>query len=260
MRTIPHLARFGLLLLAAIGGPAAAIDSRVIRVSEQAYRVVAITPATESLELRWKDRDGHPIASIERLREGARAAGATLLFATNAGIYDREFRPLGLHIEAGRTLRPLNGVLGNPGSGNFSIPPNGVFWLGKDGSAGVTTTADWQANPRDARLATQSGPMLVVDGAINTRFDAASDSLKWRSGVCAPTPERIEFVVSAAPVSFHDFAGVFRDKLGCRDALYLDGSLSQIWTAQDGYSGAPPFLVKPYVGIFAVMARTADAR
>ncbi|MGB4859960.1 MAG: phosphodiester glycosidase family protein, partial [Dokdonella sp.] len=101
-------------------------------------------------------------------------------------------------------------------------------------------------------VASQSGPMLLIDGSINPKFDIDSDSRKWRSGVCAPRPDRVEFVVSTVPVSFHEFARVFRDQLGCRDALYLDGTLSRIWTAEDGYSGAPAFLVKPYVGIFAV--------
>lgn len=243
---------------AAWPGGASALDSRTLDSEGVGYRVVTIQPARERLELRWKDRDGNAIASIERLREGAKALGGRLLFATNAGIYDREFRPLGLHVEAGRTLRALNPVQGNAASGNFSLPPNGVFWIDREGKAGVTTTADWREHPRDAWIASQSGPMLVIGGMLNPRFDAASDSLKWRSGVCAPTPDSAVFVVSLAPVSFHAFATVFRDRLNCSDALFLDGTLSQIWTERDGYSGAPPFMVKPYVGLFAVFARDQD--
>lgn len=233
-----------------LSSPVQAIQSRVVTSGGVDSRVVAVDLERDRLELRWRDRDGHPIATIERLREGA--DGAKLLFATNAGIYDREFRPLGLHIEAGKALRALNATLGNAARGNFSIPPNGVFWVDNAGKAGVTTTADWREQPRDARLASQSGPMLVVDGAINARFEPASESRKWRSGVCSPDGRTAVFAVSLAPVSFHAFATLFRDDLQCRDALYLDGSLSQIWTAGDGYSGAPPFMVKPYVGIFAV--------
>jgi uncharacterized protein YigE (DUF2233 family) len=96
--------------------------------------------------------------------------------------------------------------------------------------------------------------MLVVDGAINGRFDAGSDSLKWRSGVCAKTAHRVLFAVSEGPVSFHAFARLFRDELGCRDALYLDGTLSRIYTRGDGYAGAPAMMVKPYAGMFAVFA------
>lgn len=231
-----------------------AVEARSLRFEMQDFHVVGIDLKHDDLQLRWKDRDGHPIASIERLREGASSAGGVLRFATNAGIYDRQFRPLGLHIEAGKTLRALNSVQGKAGSGNFSIPPNGVFWVGRDGAAGVVTTSDWRAAPRDARLASQSGPMLVIDGQLNPQFDEGSESLKWRSGVCVPSAGRVEFAVSVAPVSFHAFARLFRDQLGCRDALYLDGTLSRIWTADSGYFGAPAFMVRPYVGIFAVFS------
>jgi uncharacterized protein YigE (DUF2233 family) len=96
--------------------------------------------------------------------------------------------------------------------------------------------------------------MLVVDGEINHAFDAQSGSLKWRSGVCAATPSHVVFAVSEAPVSFHAFARLFRDTLGCRDALYLDGTLSRLWTRNEGYAGAAAMMVKPYAGMFAVFA------
>ena len=254
MRALRTLQIVAAIVLVAAGPIAHALESRVINADGVDYRVVAVAPARETLELRWKDDAGKPIASIQQLRDGSTANGRRLLFAANAGIYDTSLRPLGLHIEDGKTLRSLNTVQGNPGSGNFSIPPNGVFWVDTAGNAGVASTAEWHESPRQARLASQSGPMLVIDGEINPRFDAESDSLKWRSGVCAPTPDRVEFVVSLAPVSFHAFASLFRDQLQCRNALYLDGSLSRIWTAADGYSGAPAFMVRPYVGMFALFA------
>jgi uncharacterized protein YigE (DUF2233 family) len=80
--------------------------------------------------------------------------------------------------------------------------------------------------------------------------------------VFAATPEEVRrfvarkprpFVVSTAPVNLHTFAKMFRDALGCRNALYLDGTLSQIFVDGD-YYGAPAFMVKPYAGIFAVFA------
>jgi uncharacterized protein YigE (DUF2233 family) len=60
--------------------------------------------------------------------------------------------------------------------------------------------------------------------------------------------------VSESPVNFHTFASLFRDQLGCRDALYLDGTISQFYIDGTGYAGAPTFMVKPYAGIFAVFA------
>jgi len=35
-------------------------------------------------------------------------------------------------------------------------------------------------------------------------------------------------------VTFHEFAQFFRDTLGCRDALYLDGSVSSLYAPQLG--------------------------
>ncbi len=234
--------------------PAAAVESRQASFAGVGLRVVEVDLAHERLELVWRQAGDAAFGSIEALRQQAAADGRDLLFATNAGIYDHAFRPLGLHVEDGQVLRPLNTARGAPGAGNFSIQPNGVFYVDQDGHAGVVTTDAWREAGIAARLATQSGPMLVVDGAVNPAFDAASQSLKWRSGVCAPAPGRVVFAVSEAPLSFHAFARFFRDRLGCADALYLDGTLSRIWTRQDGYAGAPAFMVKPYAGIFAVFA------
>ena len=248
----PHVLFFMLPALVAMTHPADALETRTVRFAEGEYRVVDIDLSRDALELYWRDPQGTPLASIERLRDWGREHGHSLSFATNAGIYDSEYRPLGLHIEQGRTLRRLNTSRGSARAGNFAIQPNGVFYVDAKDHAGVVPTAAWNESGIHARVATQSGPMLVVDGAINANFQPGSDSLKWRSGVCAPAPGHVVFAVSAAPVNFHAFARLFRDQLGCRDALYLDGTLSRMWTRTDGYAGAPAMMVKPYAGMFAV--------
>ena len=258
VRALSWFALASLALLCAWAPVADALESRTVDMDGgDAYRVVELDLAHDSLELHWRDAEAQPLASIDGLRRWGAAQGRELLFATNAGIYDRAFRPLGLYIENGNTQRPLNTVPGAAGAGNFSIQPNGVFYVDKHNRAGVTTTAAWREQKIDARLATQSGPMLVVDGAINPNFDADSDSLKWRNGVCAKTAQRVIFAVSQAPVTFHAFARLFRDQLGCTDALYLDGTLSRIYTKDDGYSGAPAIMVKPYAAMLAVFASDA---
>ncbi|BFI96719.1 MAG: hypothetical protein RSP_22290 [Rhodanobacter sp.] len=227
--------------------------SRELVYQGQNYRVVTLDLKRDPLTLHWRDpASGEPYGDIETLQQWGEARGLRLLFAANAGIYDRENKPLGLHVEDGKTLVPLNMAHGNPASGNFSLLPNGVFAIYPDGHAAVRTSAAFKADGKPARWATQSGPMLVIDGQINPNFVDDSGSLKWRSGVCATSPEKVAFAVSEVPVNFHDFAELFRDKLGCRDALYLDGSISQIFVEGAGYAGAPAFLVKPYAGIFAV--------
>lgn len=222
------------------------------------FRVVTIDLAKATLDLHWRDpATSKPYASIHTLQLWGANHGQRLLFAANAGIYDARGEPLGLYVENGKTVKPLNTAHGDPAAGNFSLLPNGVFAIDADGHASVRTTTAFAKSNASPRVATQSGPMLVIDGEINPEFLPGSESLKWRSGVCAPTQDKAMFVVSTTPVNFHTFATLFRDKLGCRDALYLDGTLSQIY-ADGNYYGAPAFMVKPYAGIFAVFAPAAN--
>lgn len=231
---------------------ARALDTREVADGDDRFDLVELDLARDRLELHWQDEAGQALASIEGLRAWGRAHGRELLFAANAGIYDREFKPLGLHVEDGATRRALNTAKPRGTSGNFSLQPNGVFYVDRAGNAGVMTTERWQQRTPDARIASQSGPMLVIDGEVNAAFDSASQSEKIRSGVCAPSPRRVVFAVSETPVTFHRFASLLRDDAGCHDALFLDGTLSQLWTQQTGYAGAPAVMLKPYVGMFAV--------
>ena len=249
-------ALFALLLCAGLLGctpPARALDSRELTFDGQLYRVVKLDLRHDPLTLHWRDpQSGQPFGSIESLRQWGAAHGQRLLFAANAGIYDQQQAPLGLYVEHGSTRVPLNLMHGNPASGNFSLLPNGVFAIYPDGHAAVRSSGDFKADGKPARWATQSGPMLLIDGKLNPQFVDDSSSLKWRSGVCVRNGSQVIFAVSEAPVNFHTFARLFRDQLGCRDALYLDGSISQLYIDGEGYSGAPAFMVKPYAGIFAV--------
>lgn len=242
-----------LLVLVACAPAARALSSDEREFDGQRFKVVRIDLRRDALGLHWHNPEGgQPFGSIDNLRQWGEAHGKRLLFAANAGIYDRKGAPLGLYVESGRTLVPLNLAHGDPAAGNFSLRPNGVFAVYPDGHAAVHTSEAFKAEGKAPRLATQSGPMLLVDGKINAQFVDDSASVKWRSGVCAPTPDSVVFAVSETPVNFHTFARLFRDALGCRDALYLDGTISQFYLDGDGYSGAPDFMLKPYAGMFAV--------
>jgi uncharacterized protein YigE (DUF2233 family) len=147
-------------------------------------------------------------------------------------MYEVDLSPLGLFVVEGRELRPLNR---RTGLGNFYQPPNGIF-LVDDAGARVITTEDYANSRPHPRVATQSGPMLVLRGAITDSpvMDAKSTSLKVRNGVCAPSPDVAAFVISDAPLTFYVFAKFFIDELGCREALYLDGSISSLYAPQVG--------------------------
>ncbi|HET7266931.1 MAG TPA: phosphodiester glycosidase family protein [Oleiagrimonas sp.] len=248
-------------LLSACGGSIHAdhgVRNRNVRFDKLPFRVVNIDLARANLALYWHKPGTHePFGSIDALKQWGRQHGRRLLFAANAGIYDSKRAPLGLYVEDGKTVVPLNTAHGDPTEGNFSLLPNGVFAINAQGKASVQTTKAFKHHRNDTRWATQSGPMLVIDGKLNPHFKPNSDSLKWRSGVCARTPTHVVLAISEAPVNFDTFARLFRDKLGCRDALYLDGTLSQFFVAGE-YYGPPSFMVKPYAGMFAVFASDKD--
>jgi uncharacterized protein YigE (DUF2233 family) len=60
--------------------------------------------------------------------------------------------------------------------------PNGIFYLSADRAAVAETGAFLKQRAR-AELATQSGPMLVINGRVHPRFNRRSTSLKARNGV-----------------------------------------------------------------------------
>jgi uncharacterized protein YigE (DUF2233 family) len=182
---------------------------------------------SERLELFWRDDAGRPYRQFSTLREALDVRGKKLEFAVNAGMYKPDFSPVGLFVTEGRELVPLNRHLG---SGNFSQQPNGVFLIDAN-SARVVTTDEYAQQLLKPSLATQSGPMLVHEGEITTSavMNPNSTWRKIRNGVCAPTPDTAAFVISEGPVTFYEFAAFFRDSLHCREALYLDGSISSLY-------------------------------
>ncbi|MFN4098890.1 MAG: phosphodiester glycosidase family protein, partial [Pararhodobacter sp.] len=157
--------------------------------------------------------------------------GERLVFAMNAGMYHADRSPVGLFIDEGVEVAPL---VTRAGPGNFGLLPNGVFCVTQGGFA-VSETLAFADRPPSCRFATQSGPMLVIDGALHPRFLPDSDSLNIRNGVGVSDDGREAwFVISNVPVTFHRFARYFRDALGVSNALYLDGSISRLYAPELG--------------------------
>jgi uncharacterized protein YigE (DUF2233 family) len=195
-----------------------------------AYDVRVVDVARSELRFYWRDERGRPFGSIGALRAHLERKGRTLLFATNAGMYRPDQTPVGLYVEDGRRLVPLDPRRGLPG--NFYLPDNGVFFVA-DGRAGIVESSAYPPLGAGAvRYATQSGPLLVRGGRINPLFEPGSRNLRIRSGVGIVSPDSVVFAISEAPVSFHAFATLFRDALGCRDALFLDGEISLMYVPE----------------------------
>ncbi len=177
------------------------------------------------LRLYWKDKDGNPYKTIGRLKLSLQEQGKKLLFATNGGIYSKEYTPLGLYVEQGEKLGSLN--MGQ-GSGNFSMKPNAVFYIDSNG-AYIEDASKLSVSVETMQDAVQSGPALLLDGEMHPRFFKDSDSYNIRNGVGIDSQGGVVFAISNTPVNFYTFAALFRDKLDCNNALYLDGSISEMY-------------------------------
>ena len=165
------------------------------------------------------------VRSFPALAQSLGERADAVAFAMNAGMFDEAGKPIGLLVEDGRTVKALNR---REGGGNFHLLPNGVFAIRRDGSAVVTTSAAYDGGA-DVAFATQSGPMLVIDGALHPAFDRDGTSKHIRNGVGIGPDGKPLFVISRDAVSFGKFARFYRDALKVRDALYLDGSVSSLW-------------------------------
>lgn len=152
-----------------------------------------------------------------------------LIFATNGGMFEPSGAPKGLYIEAGDTLVPLDTISERVGYLNFYLQPNGVFGIDKRGAAHVMTTQEFRLQKPELEYATQSGPMLVIDNKIHPAFTRGSRNKYIRSGVGIIDTDHIVFLISNRPVNFFDFATLFRDYFGCKNALYLDGAISEMY-------------------------------
>ncbi|MEQ1939894.1 phosphodiester glycosidase family protein [Mesorhizobium sp. CN5-321] len=189
------------------------------------YAVCEIDPHRHAVVLARADGNGKPYGSLQAFDTVVTAKGAPVLLAMNAGMYHKGLGPVGLFVEDGRQETPLNTA---EGEGNFFLKPNGVFFVRPDGSAGVLETGAYAAAHPDVAYATQSGPMLVIDGAIHPRFEENGSSRYIRNGVGVRADGTVVLAISRSPVSLGSFARLFRDRLSCPNALFLDGAISSL--------------------------------
>ena len=188
------------------------------------YTVCTFDPAQEAIRLYGAKTLGTAGATYDQLNTHLLRNGQHMPFAMNGGMYHPDYGPVGLLVEEGRQTGALNR---GDAFGNFFMKPNGVFWVG-DGKAGVMETEAYAKAGLAPVAATQSGPMLVIDGTIHPRFLPDATSLQIRNGVGILPDGRVAFAISSDPVRFHDFATLFRDRLQCLNALFLDGSISSL--------------------------------
>ncbi len=232
MRCLPFcLPVFAALPLLAAARPAEAVECRNETWEANRYSVCEVDAAQEDLRLFLYDPGGAPYGDFEALKARLAGQGKTLAFAMNAGMYHENRAPVGQYVEEGEELMHL---VPNAGPGNFGLLPNGVLCIA-GGRADVIETLRFEKSGQSCRFATQSGPMLVIDGKLHPRFLPDSTSRYVRNGVgTSADGSRVVFVISRNAVTFWEFASFFRDGLHLPQALYLDGNVSRLYAPELG--------------------------
>jgi uncharacterized protein YigE (DUF2233 family) len=177
--------------------------------------------------------NGGYLRDFESLQRVLGAETRNVRFAMNAGMYNDAGAPIGLYVENGNEQKSISLT---DGPGNFHMKPNGVFWQASDGLLHIESSDAYAREARTPRWATQSGPMLLIDGEMHPRFAEDGASRFVRNGVGLRDANTAYFVISSGMVSFGRFARFFRDELHCRDALFLDGTVSSLWAPSIGRS------------------------
>lgn len=214
-----------LTLAQAVAGP---IDARHVEHLGDGYTVVTV----DLLQAELRMFGGAGGISLGEAKVAAGRDGADVRYLMNGGMYGHDDGPIGLFVLDGKVRHAINT---NAGDGNFHLMPNGVFYVDTSGKGHVHVTATVATlDLTTVRHATQSGPMLLIDGAVHPEFRAESANKLPRNGVgVSPDGNTVYLAISDGSVRFHDFATMFRDELHCEDALFLDGVVSLLWDGSD---------------------------
>jgi uncharacterized protein YigE (DUF2233 family) len=241
----PVLSLFA-FLIATVSVRAESAPCQSVTYGHSEYTVCEVDLRRQSVRLFWKKPNGHPYGYLSSLPQTLGNHSRRLLFATNGGMYHPDNSPVGLYIEEGRELVRANT---SAGPGNFHMRPNGVFYVTGE-VAGILETRSFIKQTSRVDFATQSGPMLVIDGEVHARFDRYGGSKKYRAGVGSREPNLVVFAVSESEVSFSKFARLFRDKLRCKNALFLDGGTATSFYSPSLGRNSNLLPLGPIIGVY----------
>lgn len=208
----------------------------------KSYIVCHVDPEKSDISLFLNDRNGKPYKYFRNVEKFLQGQGKTIAFAVNGGMYHKDYTAVGLYIENGKQLHTIST---KDGPGNFHMKPNGVFFVSNK-KAGVMDTDRFLKLAITPDIATQSGPMLVIENRIHPRFIVNSPYLEYRNGVGVREDGTVFFVNSEDRVNFEELARFFRDELKTPNALFLDGSISSLYAPElkryDWWYGLGPII------------------
>lgn len=198
-----------------------------VNLKNQDFYAYVVEDAND-IQLFWKDGKNKRFRNVQNIQDEGAKENKKLLFGMNAGIFNPDRAPTGLFIEEGKELVKINT---KKAPGNFYLKPNGVFLIDKQGKPYVLETQEFLAKRKNIPIeyATQSGPMLVINGDIHPVFVEGSNNLNFRNGVGVDRDGRVVFMITGKPVNLYTFASIFRDHFNCDNALYLDGAISKAY-------------------------------
>lgn len=192
----------------------------------KSFDIVKVDLRKTPIKLYLTNEEGEKIRSLNKLKTYVENQNKELLFAMNGGMYQKDGTPQGLYIENGETIKKVNAV--EEAYGNFYLQPNGIFMLHED-SAAIYTTKEYLQKKPAVNYATQSGPMLVINDQIHPVFREGSENVHIRNGVGIVSKHEVVFAISNELVNLYDFGMLFKEKLSCSNALYLDGFVSRAY-------------------------------
>ena len=219
--------KFFLIILALWLTPVWSAECQAFRFQETPFTACTAELPKDDVRLFLNDKTGKIFGQFQKLDTSLREQGLDIIFATNGGMYHTDRSPVGLYVENFNEFSPL---ITRDGPGNFGLLPNGVFCINKRKFLILETKKFAQAKIQ-CQYATQSGPLLVIDGKIHPKFIRNGTSKFVRSGVgISRNGSKAIFLISNEAVNFHHFASTFLDHFKIDNALYLDGNISRLYS------------------------------